>query len=181
MSGVRSYAFVARGDQFADALIASPYAYKMKMPILLVAPTALPSPIKSAVTQLGIQRAIIVGNTSAVSAGVASGLGIPVQRYYGAGAAGTSLAFAGVMVTRGWASWSFVGVGSDQSFPDSLGGGAATGKNGGVLLMTPPSVLSPLVGSQIRTRRMSVKRLQIYGGPPTLSESCATEIAGKLD
>ncbi|MEN6430973.1 MAG: cell wall-binding repeat-containing protein, partial [Coriobacteriales bacterium] len=63
-------ALVARGDAFADALSASPFAYYDGFPILLTQPGALPTESQRAWQYLvdhGTDMAFVIGGTSAVS------------------------------------------------------------------------------------------------------------------
>lgn len=60
-------AIVARGDVAADALSAGSLAYAKKLPVILTTPTALSSTASKIVSDLGIQQALVVGGTAAVS------------------------------------------------------------------------------------------------------------------
>ncbi|MCL2504547.1 MAG: cell wall-binding repeat-containing protein, partial [Coriobacteriia bacterium] len=63
-------AFLARGDNFADGLSASPVAYANRYPVVLTRPTELPASAAGAITSLGIMDVTITGSEAAVSAGV---------------------------------------------------------------------------------------------------------------
>lgn len=58
---------IARGDDFADALAASPLAYKYDAPILLTETKKLTAATKEEIKRLGASRVIILGGTGAVS------------------------------------------------------------------------------------------------------------------
>lgn len=63
---------IARGDQFADALTATPLAYQQDAPILLTRTNSLSEAVKAEIQRLGAERAIILGGTEAISAQVVS-------------------------------------------------------------------------------------------------------------
>ncbi|TLM69146.1 MAG: cell wall-binding repeat-containing protein [Actinobacteria bacterium] len=70
--GFAGTAFLARGDQFPDALAVSPAAYAKGFPVLLTRTAALPADTAAAVTSLGIGDVVVVGGTGAVSATAAA-------------------------------------------------------------------------------------------------------------
>lgn len=174
-------AFVARGDNFADALAASPLAYSTASPVLLVQTTALPDATRSAFVSLGITDAVIAGSDKAVSASVKSaidaipGVSTPV-RVAGADRYATAAAVATYGVDQGWATWGFVGVATGQNFPDALGGGAACGSHRGVLLLTSTTALSPACRSAITAHTSDIGTVQVFGGTSALSASAYAQI-----
>ncbi|MGI2327689.1 cell wall-binding repeat-containing protein [Planococcus sp. YIM B11945] len=62
---------IARGDQFADALTATPLAYKEDAPVLLTRSNKLDAGVKEELKRLGAEKAIILGGTGALSKEVA--------------------------------------------------------------------------------------------------------------
>lgn len=58
---------IARGDDFADALTATPLAYQQDAPILLTRSNSLNADVKAEIQRLGAEKAIILGGTSAIS------------------------------------------------------------------------------------------------------------------
>ncbi|WP_422123969.1 cell wall-binding repeat-containing protein [Planococcus sp. X10-3] len=58
---------IARGDDFADALTATPLAYQQDAPILLTRSNRLDANVKAEIQRLGAEKAIILGGTSAIS------------------------------------------------------------------------------------------------------------------
>jgi len=174
-------AFIARGDNFADALAASPLAYSTASPVLLVQTNALPSATRDAIVSLGITDVVIAGSDKAVSASVRSaidaipGVNAPV-RVAGSDRYATAAAVATYGVTQGWATWGFVGVATGQNFPDALGGGAACGSHHGVLLLTSSTTLSPACRGAIAAHASDIGTIQAFGGTSALSAGVYTQI-----
>lgn len=110
---------MATGDDFADALAASPLAGTHAAPIVLTERGRLSDAARTELSRLGCTRAIVVGGTSAVSDEVASALadmGISVERLTGPGRVETSLEIMGGV--GGGAER--VVVASGTSFADAL-------------------------------------------------------------
>ena len=79
-------AIVASGDVFADALVAGPFAAHGVHPVLLSAPDELPPSVATYLSASGIERVVLMGGTSALSAAVETaikGLGVAVTRVSG--------------------------------------------------------------------------------------------------
>ena len=141
--------FIARGDEFPDALAASPLAHSMGRPILLVRPDALPGATDDVIDDLGIRWAYIIGGESAVSASVKSTIdgmllandGAVSERWAGTTRYETARAVAEKGVEEGFASWSYVGVATGENFPDALAGGVAAGSSYGVIALTGSTAL----------------------------------------
>lgn len=162
-------AFVARGDSFADALAASPLAYGLAAPVLLVRTSSLPAETSDAIEDLGITDVVIAGGTGAVDANVAaaidslSGVNTPVRKA-GASRYDTAAQLAAYGVDQGWATWGFVGVATGLNYPDALGGGVACGARGGVMLLTHRDYLSTPARDALRDNRFGIDDLQVFGG-----------------
>lgn len=83
------YVVIATGegdDKFADALAGSPLAYALNAPILLTETNTLNPDTRDEILRLEAQKAIILGGTGVVSAGVESqlnGMGLHVERLWG--------------------------------------------------------------------------------------------------
>ncbi|MHB1341405.1 MAG: cell wall-binding repeat-containing protein [Coriobacteriia bacterium] len=160
--------FVARGDEYPDALAASPLSYAGHGPILLTAPAALPAVTAGALTAIGATDAIVIGGTDAITPAVAGGLGVPYVRVAGADRYSSASGLASVALGRGWTDYSFVGIATGLDFPDGLAGGAAAGTRGGVLLLAGPTLprttREALIGNQGR-----VTAAEVYGGASAIS------------
>lgn len=177
-------AYVARGDDFPDALACAPYGFAHKMPVLLTRPGSLSGATKSAIVDLKVADVMLAGGTPAVSASVASAIdaipGVHVTRLAGGDRYATAGVIAQDAVDRGWATWGYVGIATGRDFPDSLVGGPACGRNGGVLLMTSPSTLSGPTRAQIMLHSSSVLRIGIFGSTSVVSSDVASELGSLL-
>jgi putative cell wall-binding protein len=175
-------AFVARGDLFADALALSPFAYSQGYPVLLTRTDKLAPECSNVITSLGISEVYIAGSTSAVSASVMSSLNAipavtsPVVRLAGADRYATAVAVAEYGIDFWWGSASYVGIATGTNFPDALGGGAVTGSNGGVMLLTNPKSLSAPTELFLKGSARDVKRAEIYGSSLAVSESVRSQV-----
>lgn len=175
VTGGNHDAFFARGDNFADALAVSPFAYGQTTPVLLVRTGSVPSATSGAISSLGITSGVIAGSTSAVSAGVMTTLnGMlsgTIERVGGPTRYDTARAVADFGVDMGWGDYSYVGLATGLNYPDALGGCAATSQNGGVLLLTAPTALSAPAASAITANKATIDVVEFYGSARALSES----------
>ncbi|MHB1340351.1 MAG: cell wall-binding repeat-containing protein [Coriobacteriia bacterium] len=180
-------AFVARGDQFADALAVSPFAYSRKMPVLLTPTASLSTETRTAITSLAIEDVYVAGGIAAVSDGVKNaidqlpGTTRPVVRLAGANRYATATVIAEYGIDFYWASAGFVGVATGSNFPDALGGGAVCGARGGVLLMTAPTELSAAPALFITTHKDEVLDTQVFGGDAAVSAAVKSQIDALLN
>lgn len=117
-----SWAVVATGDNFPDALAASGLAGAKGCPIILTSKSYLSSEARSQLSRLGVTDAYIVGGTGAVSTSVESAMrsmGISVTRVSGSDRVGTSLQIMSAARSAGSGSGSVV-IATGSSFADSL-------------------------------------------------------------
>jgi len=173
-------AIVVRGDSFADSLSASAIAAARKIPILLTRSTVLPSATAVELQSLGVSEVIIGGGTSAVSSSVLDSIdaitGVSVHRVSGSDRYATSAALASYAVTEGWVSPARVAVSSGLSFPDALSGGAATGYQSGVLLLSAPSSLSSAASGFITSHGFNHMPVTVYGGTSAVSSVVGSQL-----
>jgi len=176
--------FVARGDNFPDALAVSPLAYSLRAPILLTRPTLLPPVVKTYVTGRGFTAQLVAGGTSAVSDPVAAELaragGMTSVRKGGADRYVTSGMIAEYGVSRSWGTWAAVGVATGRNFPDALTGGVAMGEMVGVLMVTTPDTLHPDIRKQFVNNGTRIFDVRLFGGTSALSANVETQIRGLL-
>ncbi len=186
INGAPGTAFLVRGDGFADALAAAPFAYSQGIPILLTKPTGLNSHSRAVLDDFDITDVIIAGGLSAVGANAESSAealngGFAATRIAGADRYSTAADLAAYAVdTRSWATWGFVGVATGANFPDALSGGAACGSRGGVMLLTKPNVLSAPASDAITANAGSIGHTMIFGGTGAVQNSVKTAIGNLL-
>ncbi|MHB1017132.1 MAG: cell wall-binding repeat-containing protein [Coriobacteriia bacterium] len=180
--------FIARGDEFPDALAASSLAYSMGRPILLVRPDALPGSTADVIDDLDIQWAYIVGGEGAVSGSVKSAIdgmllansGAVSERWAGATRYETARVVAEKGIEEGFASWSYIGVATGENFPDALAGGVAAGTNYGVIALTGSTGLPVSTRQMIETNAARVMKCDVYGGSGAVSLAVRAAIADAL-
>lgn len=182
--GAPAVVLMARGDQFADALAAAPFAYANGYPILLTKPYLLPDPVITRLTGSTPDAVYLLGGTAAVSASVASQINAIVPdmvRKDGVDRYETALNFAKFVADDlGLASWSQVGLATGVNFPDALSGGAACGARGGVLLLTPSAELSDGVGTELGDHVGGIDRVTTFGGTSAISAGVQNEVEAIL-
>ncbi len=176
-------AFLVRGDSFADALSAAPYAYSQRLPVLLTRPRSLPATTDSALRSTGIRTVTIVGGASAVGTPVESAIGsagISVDRVAGDSRYATAASLLRYAVARGWTTPQAVGVATGVDFPDALGGGAAMGAMNGALVLTDPQWLVSASADAIADCATTVDEVRVFGGDAAVAPSVVDSIIGAL-
>lgn len=159
--------YVARGDDFADALSLGPLAYRNKAPLLLVKPTTVPSSTRSLLSASAFSSGCIAGGTVAVSPRVAAEIDSyvgSVSRLAGETRYSTAVAVAAWGVGSGLVSYESIGIATGTVFADALCGGVAIGSRGGVILLTKPSELVPETTAAIEASASIIREVQVYGG-----------------
>jgi len=156
--GTPQTVLLVTGEDFADALAATPAASKLGAAILLTQGTAMPF----------TTSAYLAAHASQVYA-----LGGPA-----AGADPTATAIVGgdrfqtsaLVAARWFTSATVVGFASGASFPDGLAGGADMARLGGPMLLLDPtqSSLPPLVASDLSSVQADVQSADAFGGPAAL-------------
>jgi len=124
-------AFLARGDDFADALSSAPFAYSGARPVLLTPTASLAGETAAAITDLHISDVLVVGDVGAVSRSVQNAVdalpGVACGRVAGPNRYATSAALASWGVSNGYATWNQVGIATGTKFPDGLAGAPCAG------------------------------------------------------
>ena len=172
--------FVVRGDEFADALAVAPVAYAGRIPVLLVKRTGVPAATRQVIGETGAVRAVVAGGVAAVPEEVRQALGVPSRRVSGAERYETAAAFASWAADSGISSFAHVGLATGRAFPDALGGGAALGAQGGVLLLSSSATLPAAARDGLSARRDIIESLRVLGGDSALSSAVMDEAIGAV-
>lgn len=185
--GARGVVFVARGDLYPDALIVAPVAYARCWPVVLTRPRSLPPSSSAALRSLDASRVVLTGGNTAISEEIASAVasaaaGARVERVGGADRYATARLFAEMALEEYWASGVCVGLASGQGYPDALSGGAATGAEGGVMLLTRRAALPAVTAGWFREQASLglADRVTVFGGDNAVSAEVRSEMAGLL-
>jgi len=151
-TGTQSFAVVASGTSFADALAVGPLVWNNTWPLVLTDPASLVASAQSTLVNLGVTHVVIVGGTSAVSPAVETAikaLGITID-YRVAGADRTQTAaqiatwaVSGLPKTATYAALSDLGwnlsevnIARGDNFADALAAGPLGGNEGMLTLLT---------------------------------------------
>lgn len=174
-------AFLVNGYDFADANAVSPYAYSQAFPVLLTGATSLHPTTAAVAKEIGVTHVVIAGGRSVVSDAVATQMRavdgvMTTHREGGLNRYETAAKVATYAVEMFWADNSSVGIATGLVFADALGGGAAIGARGGVLLMTDAATLSPATQAYLEDAAEDVLEVQIFGGTAAVSDAVKTAI-----
>ncbi len=175
--------FVARGDTFPDALAVAPLAWQSRRPVVLTRPTSLPDATAAVLDEIGADSAVVVGGTPAVSEPVRlqiAGIVGSAVRVSGGDRYATAVQVAAWGVNAGISSLEYVGVATGLNFPDALGGGIASGAEGGVLLLTRPDMLSTSTSAFLGTHNADVRWCRVYGSTRAVSSAVTKSLTALL-
>jgi len=164
---------LATSQNFPDALAAAPLARALGAPILLVpATTSLPAHLMAEITRLGATRAVIVGGTGVVSAGVAgqlSNAGITVTRIAGENRYDTAARIALELArVRGVSGFATAYVATGENFPDALAAGGVAAARGVPVLLTRRDTLPAQTSGALST--LGVTETIVLGGTGVITE-----------
>jgi len=171
--------YIARGDDFADALSLGPLAFRNKAPLILVKPTTVPSSTRSFLSASAFSSGCIAGGTVAVSPQVAAEIDsyvASVSRLAGESRYSTAVTVAAWGVGSGLVSYDFVGIATGTVFADALCGGVAMGSRGGVMLLTRPDELAPETDAVITASAHLIREVQVYGGEAAVRPTIVTRL-----
>jgi putative cell wall-binding protein len=172
--------FMARGDNFADALAVAPVAYSNVIPVLLVRPDRLPASTVDVLRNYGVTSAAVLGGPAAVrvqvEAGVQKSLGVTTERIGGADRYATAALISEWAYDNGLATFEAVGMATGLNFPDALCGGPGIGTRGGVLLLTPSTSLSPAAAAALNAHSEEVDAVQFFGGTVAISDAVKSAV-----
>lgn len=150
-------AYVATGQNFADALSGGALAADRNSPLLLVTKSGIPDPVRAELTRLRPDSIIVLGGPAAVSDDVVQGLrryatsrSQVVRRITGSDRYAVSAAVA-AQFSAPPSSYLATGTG----FADAITGGAVAGDKGVPLLLSRPDDLPGSVRSRLSSLRES--------------------------
>lgn len=149
--GEASTAFVASGQDFADALSASGVAATLDgVPVLLASQAAATDVTTDALAQLGVTEAVVVGGTAVLSEPVVEAVGAvvdEVSRVSGSDRFVTNAELVDAFVEP--TSPQGIVMASGASFPDALSATAVSGTTGAPLLLTPGSCVTQVTADAV--------------------------------
>jgi putative cell wall-binding protein len=169
-------AFVARSDDFADALAAGAPGAAGVHPVLLTSPDALDPRVAEAIADLGIRRVFALGGESALSdSGVVAPLrtsGVHITRVAGHDRFDTAARVADVTVAADPNGFGFTGtsvaVASGLGFADALAAAPVAGRARQPVLLASDRL--PVATQQwVADRYGNLDVLDVFGGPAAIS------------
>lgn len=155
-------AYVANGMTFPDALAGVPAAVRERAPLLLVTKTAVPGATAQALTDLGVDRVVVLGGVGTVSQGVEDQLGAltgSTARAAGGDRFATSVAVS-QRAFAGGATVAYLATGLAAA--DALAAGPVAALAGGPVLLVRTNCIPPVVETEIA--RLGATRLIVLGG-----------------
>jgi putative cell wall-binding protein len=168
--GSPSTVFLARGDNFADALSAGPAAASVNGTVLLTAGTTLPPSVSAYLSGLSDPTVFAVGQAAHKADPAAQ----PIV-------GGDRFATAALVAAQFFPNPTIVGVATGWNVPDALAGGAFMGLEGGPVLMTGPVTLQSADGLYIGEHSATLHQAYLFGGPASLSPTIDKQVSVALN
>lgn len=169
-------AFVATGENFPNAMSAGAAGGALGGPVLLTAPSTLPTPIRTELTRLKPAKIILLGDANSVSDTVKAQLGAyttgAVQRLAGTNRYGTSAAVSASAFAPGVP---IAYVASGVNFAAGLSAPAAGGILDGPVLLTPPDSLPTAIRSELK--RLKPAKVVLLGGTASVSDTVRIQLS----
>jgi len=170
--GYDGRAFVATGENFADALAASPLAAYAGMPVYLAPHSVISDQTIDAMTAAGVNDVVLLGGEAAMPEEVAVVLlkaGISAERIDGVNRYATAAKVAEYGVETMGMGWDGVAIATGENFADALSGGAAQGVYGSVMLLTRKTLLPKSTAAALSDNAGDITYLRFLGGPSAIS------------
>jgi putative cell wall-binding protein len=158
---------IATGQDYPDALCATPLAGKYNAPILLTPKAALDTDVEKEIDRLKPKNVFIVGGTGVVSSAIETklkGKGITVTRIAGANRFETS-----ALVAKYLSSSTMAFIVTAYNYPDALSIASYAAYSKAPILLTAANKLDPSVSKIVFNG--VIKNTYIIGGSGIISES----------
>lgn len=179
-------AFVTTGQDFVDALLASPVAFAGQRPILLVGRGGADAALRSTITALGVSELDIVGSTASVTTTVQNTLaamsGMSVRRV-----ASASDKYAMTVAFAGWAragegfTFADTAIATGDTFPDGLAASPLQGSTRSLIVLTPARYLDSRIRTLLQTNYQDARRVRFLGSTAAVSQATRDSVIAVLD
>lgn len=159
-------AFLASGENFADALSISSYAAAQGIPLLLTQQGALPAATFKALQELGVTDVTLIGGASAIGQQIENRLreaGYQVDRLSGEDRFQTNIK----IITHFDFNPDKVLIATGLSFPDALSGSVLAARYNSPVVLVPrdaDKILGSTTASYLEESRLDVNNFLILGG-----------------
>lgn len=168
-------AYIATGENFPDALSASPLAASETFPILLAKRNELPQSVKNFLATYKVEQCVVVGGTGSVSDSVLSRLPKPV-RIAGRDRYETSVRLAEYALRNLSFDDGTLYLATGENFPDALAAGAVAGRERSILLLVPRLLPLKPATQEFLSRNRQIYRGYVAGGTGAVSQSVVDEV-----
>lgn len=179
--GYDGTAFVATGEEFADALAAAPLAAANGWPVYLAPSGAgIGERTTAAMLDGGVTHAIVLGGRASVpqrTSSLMAAAGFAVSRIDGDDRYETAALVAEYGVSDGGLRWDGVALATGESFADALAGGPAQGVGGSVMLLTRSRGLPGPTAAVLDAHTDEITTLRFLGGLSTISQRVRDQVA----
>lgn len=163
------YAVLASGEDFPDAITATPLAKKYNAPILLNPKSNLDTRVEGELESLGVKQVFIIGGPAVISDGVKAALeniGISTTRIWGQDRYETSIKVAEQLDFKGE-----IFVANGESFADALSIAPIAAQKSAPVILTPPDTLPEYVNKYIENNKIT--KTYIIGENDVVSDNVA--------
>lgn len=174
--------FVATGNNFPDALGASPLAAAKGWPLLLSGPSGLNAGTLKTLDDIGATKVLLLGGKAVVPDTVKTQVsGRSPQRLQGAGRYGTARVVAQYGVDHAGLGWDKVAIATGENFPDALAGGVLQGLDGSVMLLTPGAYLHAEPQGALSANKADIHTVRFLGGESAVKPAARAQVQAVLD
>ena len=171
--------FVATGENFADALAASPLAAANGWPVYLAPQPVISADTIAAMQTVGVTDVIVLGGEAAMPADTSITLlsvGFNAVRIDGADRYETASKVAAYGVDSAGLRWNGVALAKGDGFADALCGGAAQGQAGSVMLLTRTDSLPTATSDALTANESAVSEVTFFGGLSAISQAVRDQV-----
>ncbi len=161
---------LVRSDDFPDALVAVPLAYRLGAPILLTNPGSLDPRALSEIKRLQAKHVVLLGSTKALSQAIADTLtkaGLSVERIGGSDRYATAALVADKLGSSGQ-----VILASGENFPDALAAGPYAAVTGTPILLTGAKALPSATGAELA--KLGAAQTLVLGSQAAIADAVIT-------
>jgi Tol biopolymer transport system component len=197
-SGYDGTAIAVTGEDYHDALLVGPIAYRARVPVLLVKPSmsaAQLTALKTTMTTIGVKDVRIVGSTASVPTAIGTTMAVHLgSQDHVTRPCAASDPYAQSVAVANWAvsswsfpwtgvkgfSWSGVGVTTGENYPDGFGAVALQGTEGYPLLFSPATSVNTTVKNAIAAHPFQVSLLRYFGGTGAVTQAVRNSLRSAL-
>ncbi len=185
LAGPRKTAFIVKGADFPDALLAGPVAFDATMPILLVS-TAWDANLGANLRSIGASDCVIIGATSNVNTTIETQLKTLLGSSHVTRPCANADRYAQGVAVANWAAstyhfgWNGVGIATGENFPDALGASVPQGQGRAPLLLTPKLTLNTGVRNALVAHKTEIGTVRFFGGVNAVSQTVRDQVMNAI-